>query len=208
MAFCELHPNAIGSVITYLEMTRPPGGAAKARSSLKLVRLDRPPAETYRRLFRKVGQNWLWFERLMMPQSELKAIIESRSVEIYDVTDSKGTAVGMVELEFGPPDECKLSYLGLVPELTGKGHGRWLLQETLRLAWRDGIERVKVNTCTLDHPAALKAYLRAGFKVTSRAVGTFFDPRLRGLLPRDAAPQIPIIEPALAKVQESGARSG
>src|SRR6185437_11861362 len=28
---------------------------------------------------------------------------------------------------------------------------------------RDGIERVHVHTCSLDHPAALSAYRRAGF---------------------------------------------
>jgi hypothetical protein len=33
-----------------------------------------------------------------------------------------------------------------------------------------------------------------GFKVRERAVGTFIDPRLRGLLPIEAAPQIPIID--------------
>jgi hypothetical protein len=55
---------------------------------------------------------------------------------------------------------------------------------------------VELNTCTLDYPAALKAYLRAGFRIVSRTIGTFIDPRLRGLLPREAAPQIPIIEGA------------
>ena len=55
------------------------------------------------------------------------------------------------------------------------------------------VERVRVHTCTLDHPAALPAYLRAGFKACSRAFESFPDPRLDGLLPRDCAPQVPLL---------------
>ncbi len=69
---------------------------------------------------------------------------------------------------------------------------RWLLAEALRLAWREGIARVHVHTCTLDHPAALGAYRRAGFVPYKRAVERFHDPRLLGILPRSCAPQVPL----------------
>jgi hypothetical protein len=62
------------------------------------------------------------------------------------------------------------------------------------LAWRKGVERVHVNTCSLDHPAALPAYLKAGFRPYRRAFESFPDPRLLGLLPPGVAPQIPLIE--------------
>ena len=39
----------------------------------------------------------------------------------------------------------------------------------------------------------LPAYLRAGFTAYARAFEAFPDPRLSGLLPRDAAPQLPLI---------------
>ena len=69
--------------------------------------------------------------------------------------------------------ECELAFLGLVPELAGQGHGRWLFAEALRLAWREGVDRVHVHTCTLDHPAALAAYRRAGFTAFKRAFESF-----------------------------------
>jgi GNAT superfamily N-acetyltransferase len=121
-------------------------------------------------------------------------LIQDPAVEIYTVVDGSGEEVGMVELDFRQKPTCNLAYIGLVPELTGRGHGGWLLARALEVAWDHSIEKVTVNTCTLDHPAALKSYLRVGFKVRERAVGTFIDPRLRGLLPMDAAPQIPIID--------------
>lgn len=63
----------------------------------------------------------------------------------------------------------------------------------LQLAWREGVARVHVHTCTLDHPAALAAYPRAGFIATKRAVERFPDPRLLGILPLDCAPQVPLV---------------
>jgi hypothetical protein len=50
-----------------------------------------------------------------------------------------------------------------------------------------------VHTCTLDHPAALGFYRRHGFTPYRRSLETFPDPRLLGLLPADAAPQVPCL---------------
>ena len=113
--------------------------------------------------------------------------------EVHAVVDAGGIEVGIVELDLARRSECRIRFLGLVPELAGKGHGRWLLARTLALAWRPGVGRVSVDTCTLDHPAALKAYLGAGFTAVSRAFESFPDPRLAGLLPAGAAPQVPLI---------------
>ena len=41
----------------------------------------------------------------------------------------------------------------------------------------------------------LAAYRRAGFTAVARKVETFLDPRLAGILPRDAAPHIPLFDP-------------
>ncbi|MGE3396780.1 MAG: GNAT family N-acetyltransferase, partial [Sphingomonas sp.] len=81
----------------------------------------------------------------------------------------------------------------LTPERAGQGHGRWLFAEALAQAWQDDVRRVTVHTCSLDHPAALPAYLRAGFAAVRRAFESFPDPRLAGLLPEDIAPQVPLI---------------
>ncbi len=101
----------------------------------------------------------------------------------------------MIELDFLEPGECELAFIGLLPELSGKGHGRWLLAEAVQRAWREGIERVHVHTCSLDHPAALAAYRRVGFTPYKRAIEVAEDPRLLGFLPRDAAPHVPVLAP-------------
>ncbi|MGZ8999409.1 MAG: GNAT family N-acetyltransferase, partial [Allosphingosinicella sp.] len=122
-----------------------------------------------------------------MDEATLRAAI----AEVHSVIDPSGEEAGLVELGFPAGGQCQIKFLGLVPELAGRGHGPWLFAETLALAWRPGVRHVRVNTCTLDHPAALPAYLKAGFTACKRAFESFPDPRLAGLLPSDSAPQIP-----------------
>ena len=55
-----------------------------------------------------------------------------------------------------------------------------------------------VHTCTLDHPGALGFYRRNGFTPFARAIETFADPRLIDVLPRDTAPQTPLIGASLS----------
>ena len=179
----------VAAVVTYLEMSERPAPAPQPLSPLRLERWDEVNPERYRRLFRRVGGRWLWFSRLAMDDSTLLANV----AEVHAVLDESGEEVGLVELDFRSPAEGLIRFLGLVPELAGRGHGRWLFDRTLALAWREGVERVRVHTCTLDHPAALPSYLRAGFTAYARAFESFPDPRFTGLLPRDAAPQIPLI---------------
>ena len=51
-----------------------------------------------------------------------------------------------------------------MPEAIGRGLGTYLLQTAVHMAWdRPGVERVTVNTNSLDHPRALPLYQKAGF---------------------------------------------
>jgi GNAT superfamily N-acetyltransferase len=192
MSYAPVADGELAAVVTYLEMQKAPE-LALSKSPLSLQRLREPSPADYRALFRRVGAPWLWFSRLVMDDAKLAAIIQHRDVELYAVIDAAGAQCGMLEVDFREPGECELAFVGLVPELSGKGHGRWLLAEALRLAWRDGIERVHVHTCSLDHPAALSAYRRAGFVSFKRAIEIFPDPRLLGILPRESAPQVPLL---------------
>jgi GNAT superfamily N-acetyltransferase len=180
----------VAAVVTYLEMQERPEPRPVPPSPLRLERLPAVDPDRYRALFRRVGQKWLWFSRLAMDDATLLAKV----AEVHIVLDEAGRESGLLELDFRVEDECLIRFLGLVPELAGRGHGRWLFAEALALAWRPGVACVRVHTCSLDHPAALPAYLRAGFKASGRAFESFPDPRLNGLLPRDAAPQIPLLD--------------
>jgi GNAT superfamily N-acetyltransferase len=192
MAYDPLSASELAAVVTYLEMRTPPEHATPP-SPLSLDRIEVPQPEHYRDLFRLIGGPWLWFSRLILDDAHLAAIVQHPNVELYAVKDEQGHEVGMLELDFREAGECELAFIGLIPELSGKGHGRWLLAEAVLRAWRDGVDRVHVHTCSLDHPAALSAYRRAGFTPFKRAIERFPDPRLLGILPSDCAPQIPLL---------------
>jgi GNAT superfamily N-acetyltransferase len=192
MSYEPLAEGELAAVVTYLEMRDAPAGELPP-SALSLQRVQRPDLAAYRELFRLIGAPWLWFSRLIMDDAKLAAIIRHPQVELYRVVDGSGGDVGMLELDFREPGECELAFIGLIPELSGKGHGRWLLAEAARRGWREGVRRLHVHTCSLDHPAALGAYRRAGFLPFKRAVERFPDPRLLGILPANCAPQIPLI---------------
>lgn len=194
MSYEPVEPNDLAAVVTFMEMRQQPR-IEVPQSELRMRRIEQPDVGAYREIFRLIGAPWLWFSRLVMPDEDLADIIRHPNVELFVVEDAGGRVVGMLELDFREQGECELAFLGLVPELSGHGHGRWLLAEAVRLAWREGITRVHVHTCTLDHPAALPAYRRAGFGPYKRAIERFPDPRLLGILPKDCAPQIPLLAP-------------
>lgn len=184
----------LATIVTCLEMTSPPPPAPPVRSALKLERWAPPIGlERYRALFRSIGAPWLWRGRLVMAEAELAATLGAPTTQLHVATRRDGAAQGIIELDFATPGACEIVYFGLVPEMTGRGHGKWLMAHALRLAWAPGISRVWLHSCDLDSPAALGFYQRHGFRPYERWVETFPDPRLEGLYPPETAPHVPII---------------
>lgn len=193
MALTRVAPGEIATIVTTLEMRRRPPARPLSDSPLRLVRWARPQPDSYRALFTRVGAPWLWYSRLALDDAALHAVIDRPGTQVHAVIDRAGIEVGLLEFTHAAPDWCALDYFGLVPELAGKGHGRWLMNLALAMMWRPGVTLVRVNTCTLDHPSALNFYRAQGFEAVMRTIETFPDPRATGLLPRDAAPQIPML---------------
>jgi GNAT superfamily N-acetyltransferase len=193
MQSMDAGPGQIAAVVTSLEMlARPSRRAERARLDLTLHRAARPETAWYRDLFRRVGQDWLWFSRLRMKDEELGAILADPLIEVYAVRDGSADE-GLLELDFRTPGVCELGFFGLTPRLVGTGAGRWLMNRALEIVWSRQVKRFWVHTCTLDHPGALAFYIRSGFRPFRQYAEIVDDPRLDGTLPRDAAPHIPII---------------
>jgi len=189
-----VEPGQLATVVTSLRLAERPRPRPLPTSPLRLERWRAPSPARYRTLFARVGGPWLWFSRLILSDAALSAIVGDERVEVYAAVDRQGIEVGMVELDRRAGDGgCALAYFGLVPELTGQGHGGWMMAETTARAWLPETRAIDVNTCTLDHPSALGFYRRHGFVALRRTIETFADPRLAGILPRDAAPQIPLL---------------
>lgn len=185
----------LGSIVTSLEMRAAPAAPALRKSALRLDCWDAPlDLARYRALFRAIGEEWLWQGRLVMDDSRLAAIVDAPTTLVHVAARRDGTPVGLLELDFSQAGAAEIVYFGLVPGMTGHGHGGWLMAHALRLAWaRPGVERVWVHTCDLDHPGALGFYMAQGFVPFERAIEIAPDPRVTGLYPASAAARIPIL---------------
>lgn len=184
-------PGHLAVVVTHLicraaAAPRPaPGGVAlHAETSMD-------PA-TYRQLFTLVGRDWLWTSRLMLEDDALLAVLLDPAVALYTVRTDAGT-LGMVELDLNDGAVPQVSFFGLTPQATGRGIGVWLMAHFQAMLFDNGAEAIRLNTCTLDSPHALRFYLNAGFEAERREVRVFPDPRALGLLDGEAAPHVPRI---------------
>jgi GNAT superfamily N-acetyltransferase len=190
-SYNDLPPGTIAAVVTYLEMRQRPPERAAPLQDWSLVPLA-GDLRRYRDLFRRVGEPWLWFSRLIMSDEALSAIIDASEVDAFAL-HAGAQDIGILELDFRRSGQCELCFFGVVPDAVGQGWGRILMNEAIRLAWAEPIERLWVHTCSLDHPDALGFYMRSGFRPYKRAVEIAEDPRLKGYLPLTAAPHMPPI---------------
>ena len=194
MTLIPVPKGEIATIVTSLEMLERPAMAEPAKSALRFEHWSAPVDRTrYLWLFRHIGASWLWRGRLVMTADELAAVLDAPTTSVYVATRRDGASVGLLELDFSVPETCEIAYFGLVPGMTGNGHGSWLMAHAMRLAWVEGIKRVWVHTCDLDHPSAMGFYQRMGFTPYERAVEIYPDPRAVGLYAADVAPRVPML---------------
>ncbi len=195
--FTDLAPGKITSVVIFLEMRERSRGE-KASSTVvstnevSLRRVHAPDLNWYRALFRRAGAQWLWFSRLEMTDQQLAAVLNRSTNELF-VAEHEGIEVGMAELDRSQPPDVEITFFGLFPEAIGKRLGRPFMTAVLERAWNSSAARVWLHTCNLDAPAALSFYINCGFRPYKQAIEVADDPRIRGILPEDTAPHVPII---------------
>ena len=191
-----LHPvpkGHIAMVVTYLEMTaRPAPRPAPLPDGVRLGPWPDPGLEDYRDLMRRIGTDWLWHGRLGLSDGELSRRIHGAGVDMACLWEDE-TPLAIAELRFRR-DECEMTFFGVAKPLIGTTAARHLMSDAIDRAWSRPIRRFHLHTCTLDSPKALDFYRRSGFREYDRAVEISRDPRLNGVLPPDAAPNIAILE--------------
>ena len=200
--YTDLAPGKIASVVTYLEMRARPSLPASSSNKVSLRLIQHPALGRYRSLYRRAGAGWLWFSRLEMSDADLSALLNRSTTDLFIAevknAENENREIGIAELDRSAPPDVEITNFALFPEAIGKGLGRPFMNAVLDQAWSareaaGATSRVWLHTCTLDGPAALVFYMKCGFRAYKRAIEVADDPRLRGVLPEDAAPQIPII---------------
>ena len=191
--YSDIPAGKIAAVVTHLEMTARPALRPDPAGARSLRRVDAPGLDWFRDLYRRVGEEWLWFSRIRMPDAELAERLHAPQLEVYALVDD-GRDEGLLELDFRGSGQCEIGMFGVTAKLVGTGAGHWLMNRALDIAWSRPVERVWLHTCTFDHPAALAFYQRSGFRAFRRQVEVADDPRLDGTAPREVARHVPVIE--------------
>jgi ribosomal protein S18 acetylase RimI-like enzyme len=156
--------------VWHLEMNTRQELRAKRQPNLefRVIEAQIPAPEFQRFWYTAIGGDWHWTERLSWTLEQWREWCDRPELRLF-VAYLRGTPAGCFNLERQVDDvqgdEVEIKYFGLLPAFTGKGLGSSLLTECLEIAWNSGAKRVHLNTCSLDHPAALKNYQARGFKI-------------------------------------------
>ncbi len=158
--------------ITYLEQTERPVLMPAPRPGRKvaILRAEAPPAHFYRYLYRHVGEAYNWVTRNRLSDSDLEKIIHDPQVFIY-VLYVDGVPGGFAEVDERDSPIHEIKFFGLTPEFLGAGLGRYFLTNIVDLAWSRAPGKLRLETCSADHPAALPLYQQLGFQVFDRRQG-------------------------------------
>jgi len=98
--FTEVPAGKIAAIVTSLEMfSAPAPRPERSDLALSLRRIEQPDLDWFRALFRRTGEDWLWFSRLAMTDDALRAIIHDPAVEVYPLMAGEQEA-GLLELDF------------------------------------------------------------------------------------------------------------
>ncbi len=158
----EMRP--LDVTIRYLELSSPGDFRPKrsSRTGVRFAMVPLPMPELNRFFYCAIGGQWTWYERR---DWTLARWTEALGPEIETwVLSVDGIPAGYTELKRHEDGAVELNYFGLLDAFIGDGLGGHLLTEAVERAWAMGANRVLLNTCSLDHPAALPNYLARGFK--------------------------------------------
>jgi GNAT superfamily N-acetyltransferase len=151
--------------VFYLEMVAPSAAPLlPLGDQFAVLHVARPSVEFYRFLYDMVGRDYHWYSRAKMSDPELAAVLDDSRDEVH-VLYAEDFPAGFAELDRRVEGEIELVQFGLMREFIGQGLGKAFLRWAIDRAWSYQPRRFWLHTCTLDHPAALPNYLKAGFRV-------------------------------------------
>lgn len=160
--------------ITYLEL-EPPDWTRRGQKpdlEVSIEHVSAPTVALYRDLYDRVGRVWLWYERRLLSDEALGALLSAPGHELH-VARHDGDLVGYFELQ-----DDEIFFFGLTLDYIGRRIGPWLLDRAIERSLERGSARVTLNTNTLDHPKALDTYRKAGFRPLRSENMELRDPRV------------------------------
>ena len=116
--------------------------------------------------YKQIGKNHHWIDRLSWSKKHWIYYVSNPNLYTY-ILKKDDEMLGFFELlHHKDKNEIEIAYLGLLEEYIGNKFGGYILSEAIKKSFKhEGVARVWVHTCSLDHKNALKNYLSRGMKI-------------------------------------------
>ncbi len=155
------------------EQLRP---STRPAPEFELRQVEIPTPEFNWFLHQAIGAAHLWGGRETWGPEEWRKYVDRPELETW-VAYIGGSPAGYFELERRDDGSVKIVCFGLVARFHGRGLGAALLARAVERAWEMEPNRIWLNTCSHDHPHALKNYLARGFRIAEETTGPPNPPR-------------------------------
>lgn len=138
------------------------------KKNYEILHNDKINLAEYKKLYKDVGKKYSWLGRLNISNDELKKIIYDSKVEVHIMKKNRKN-IGFFELDFRndylKDKEVRIVHFGLINDYIGRGYGLELMNNAISRISELKIDKIILQTNSLDHHRALPFYKEYGFKV-------------------------------------------
>ena len=133
--------------------------------NFKIIEVDPPDFQLNKFFYKQIGRKHRWIDRLAWADKKWIQYVENPRIKTFILKDNNNLAGYYETIRDLDKFNCEIAYFGVLEEYIGKKCGGYLLSEAIKRLFEEGISRVWLHTCSLDHENAIKNYLARGMTV-------------------------------------------
>ena len=134
-------------------------------SNFKISEVKPPDFQLNKFFYKQIGKNHRWIDRLVWEDKKWIEYVENPNVKTFVLKDDNNLVGYYETIRSLYNDHTEIAYFGILEEYYGKKCGGYLLSEAINKLFEEGISRVWLHTCSLDHKNAIKNYLARGMQI-------------------------------------------
>ena len=140
-----------------------PSSVPNDKCNLFLV--NPPDFQLNKFFYKQIGKDYRWVDRLVWDDNKWINYVANPNLKTYILKDDDNL-IGYFEIILEIDKKCsEIAYFGILKEYFGKKYGGYMLSQAISKSFVEGINKVWVHTCSLDHKNALKNYQAMGMKI-------------------------------------------
>ena len=133
--------------------------------NFKISEVSPPDFQLNKFFYKQIGKKHRWTDRLVWEDKKWIEYVENPRVKTFVLRDDSNLAGYYETIRDKDNYHSEIAYFGILEEYFGKKCGGYLLSEALNNLFKDGMSRVWLHTCSLDHENAIKNYIARGMRI-------------------------------------------